>query len=303
MRTFDSIQLGSIELFCKAAELGSFSLAAEQLGVTPASVSRSIKRLEERLGVRLFSRTTRTVRLTDEGSLYWQQCQQALAQISEAELAITGNQQVPSGLLRVSIGTLYANYRLLPLLRQFTARYPQIELELSLSNRVVDIVDEAFDLAIRIGEPQDSRLIVRKLEDASVGLFATPEYLARRGTPNALDDLAEHDCLQFVLPTTGRPMPWIFADSGREFDFTPRSRLRILDDAQGCVSWGSAGGGLFQTYHFIADAAVAKGDLVEVLRSYGGRSRRFSVIYPQNRHLAARVRVFVDFMLEHLRTR
>ena len=302
MRTFDTIQLGSIELFCKAAELGGFSAAAESLGLTPASVSRSIKRLEERLGVRLFSRTTRNVRLTSEGEVYWQQCQQALEQIAEAERAITGNQKVPSGVLRISVGTLYANYRLLPHLQHFTATYPQIELELSLSNRVVDIVDEGYDLAIRIGTPQDSRLIAHKLEDATVGVFATPDYLARHGVPVSLDDLAHHDCLQFVLPTTGRAMPWIFtAPDGNELDYTFRSRLRLLDDAFGCISWGNAGGGLFQTYHFIASPAVARGELVEVLRLYGGRSRQFSVTYPQNRHLSARVRAFVDFMLERLK--
>jgi DNA-binding transcriptional LysR family regulator len=302
MRTFDPIQLGSIELFCKAAELSSFSAAAESLGLTPASVSRSIKRLEERLGVRLFSRTTRNVRLTSEGELYWQECRQALEQIAEAERAITGHQKVPSGLLRISVGTLYANYRLLPHLQHFTAAYPQIELELSLSNRVVDIVDEGYDLAIRIGTPQDSRLIAYKLEDATVGVFATPDYLARRGVPQTLDDLASHDCLQFVLPSTGRAMPWIFTTpDGKVLDYMLRSQLRLLDDALGCISWGHAGGGLFQTYHFIAGPAVARGELVEVLQEYGGRSRQFSVTYPQNRHLSARVRAFVDFMLQRLR--
>lgn len=303
MRIFDPIQLGSIELFCKAAELGSFSAAAESLGLTPASVSRSIKRLEERLGVRLFSRTTRNVRLTSEGGLYWQECRQALEQIAEAERAITGNQKVPSGPLRISAGTLYANHRLVPHLPHFTEAYPQIDLELSLSNRVVDIVDEGYDLAVRIGTPQDSRLVARKLEDATVGVFATPGYLARRGTPHTLEDLAGHDCLQFVLPSTGRAMPWIFtAPDGKEVDYPFRSQLRVLEEASGCISWGSAGGGLFQTYHFIAAAAVARGELVEVLQEYGGRSRQFSVVYPQNRHLSARVRAFVDFMLEKLRT-
>lgn len=302
IRTFDAIQLGSIEIFCKAAELGGFTAAAELLGLTPASVSRSIKRLEERLGVRLFSRTTRIVRLTSDGELYWAQCQQALEQIAEAERAITGNQKVPSGLLRISVGTLYGNYRLLPHLKHFTEAYPQIELELSLSNRVVDIVNEGYDLAIRIGTPQDSRLIARKLEDATVGVFATPEYLARRGVPETLDDLVKHDCLQFVLPTTGRAMPWIFsAPDGTHVDYVRHSRLRLLDDAFGCVSWGNASGGVFQTYHFIAGPAVAKGELIEVLQTYGGRSRQFSVTYPQNRHLSARVRAFVDFMLERLR--
>jgi DNA-binding transcriptional LysR family regulator len=298
----DAMQLGSIELFCQAAALGSFSRAAEVLGLTPASVSRSIKRLEDRLGVRLFSRTTRSVRLTREGVLYWQECRQALEQIAAAEQAMSGHQQVPSGLLRISAGTLYANYRLLPVLRHFTNAHPQVELELSLSNRVVDIIDEGYDLAIRIGTPQDSRLIAHALEDATLGIFATPDYLARRGTPATLEDLAQHDCLQFILPTTGRPMPWILrTPEGDDLDYTVRSRLRLLDDALACVSWGQAGGGLFQTYDFIAGPAVAGGDLVEVLQAYRGRSRQFSVTYPQNRHLSARVRAFVAFMRAQFR--
>lgn len=302
MRTFDPIQLGTIELFCKAAELHSFSAAAEATGLTPASVSRSIKRLEERLGIRLFARTTRSVQLTNEGALYWKECRQALDQIAEAERAITGNQMVPSGPLRISAGTLYANYRLLPILSGFTAAYPQVDLELSLSNRVVDIIEELYDVVIRIGTPQDSRLIAHKLEDASVGVFATPAYLARHGIPGTPGDLVAHDCLQFILPSTGRTMPWIFrTPAGEDVDHVFQSRFKMLDDAQGCISWGCAGGGLFQTYHFIVQPFLERGELVEVLKEHGGRSRQFSLVYPQNRHLSARVRVFVDFMLERLR--
>lgn len=301
MRSFDPVQLNSIELFCRAAELGSFTAAAESLGLTPASVSRSIKRLEERLGVRLFSRSTRSVRLTSEGELYRQECQHALEQIAEAERAITGNQKVPSGTLRISVGTLYANYRLMPLLPRFTEAYPQIDLELSISNRLVDFVDEGFDLSIRLGTPRDSRLITHKLEDAPVGIFATPDYLARRGMPRNLEDLASHDCLQFILPSTGRAMTWIFRDaSGQDVDHAFRSRRRVLDDALGCISWCCAGGGLFQIYHFIAAPMVRRGELVEVLQDFGGRSRQFSIVYPHNRHLSARVRAFVDFMRGHL---
>lgn len=126
MRSFDPVQLGSIELFCRAAELHSFTAAAELLGLTPASVSRSISRLEARLGVRLFARTTRNIRLTNEGEIYYRQCQQALEQIAEAERVITGTQKIPSGRLRVSVGTPYAHHRLLPLLPRFQAEHPQI---------------------------------------------------------------------------------------------------------------------------------------------------------------------------------
>lgn len=304
MRTFDPVQLGSIELFCRAAELGSFTAAAESLGLTPASVSRSISRLEARLGVRLFARTTRQIRLTSEGELYRQQCQQALEQIAEAERMITGTQKVPSGVLRISVGTPYAHYRLIPLLPSFQAAFPQIEVELNISNRVVDFIEEGFDLAIRLGVPQDSRLIAHPLEDASLGVFASPSYLERNGIPQEISDLNRHKCIQFILPSTGRAMPWIFKDaSGKDVDFSFRSNQRVQEDVLGAINWTKAGGGLFQIYHFIAQEAVDRGELIEVLRDAGGRVRPFSILYPQNRHLSARVRAFVDFITQAVRAR
>lgn len=296
-RTFDPVQLGSIELFCKAAELGSFTAAAEALGLTPAAVSRSISRLESRLDVRLFVRTTRQIRLTDDGEVYRTQCQQALEQIADAERAITGNQQAPSGVLRISVPTTYAHYRLLALLPKFSEAFPMIDIELDISNRNIDFVEDGYDLAIRLGEPRDSRVIARKLEDATVGVFASPAYLKRHGTPKSLEDLRKHDCIQFVLPSTGRPVPWIFRDkSGNDIDFTFHGRQRVHGDVLGCINLARAGGGVCQSYHFIATEALARGELVEVLRSAGGRSRPFSILYPQNRHMSARVRAFVDFV-------
>jgi DNA-binding transcriptional LysR family regulator len=300
-RHFEPVQLGTIELFCKAAELGSFTAAAEALGLTQGAVSRSIARLEERLGARLFQRSTRSVRLTDDGELYRSQCQQALDQIAEAERAITGHQAEPAGTLRISAPTTYGNFRLMPWLPGFSQRYPKVAIEVDISNRNVDLVDDGYDLAIRLGEPKDSRLIARKLEDATMGVFASPAYLKRAGTPAKLDDLRRHACIQFVLPSTGRPMPMIFREGGRDIDFPFTSRHRVREDVLGAVTWARAGGGLFQTYHFIAQEFMARGELVEVLQPFGGRSRPFSVLYPQNRHLSARVRAFVDFLAEQAR--
>jgi len=297
MAAVGSIQLGSIEQFCKAAELGSFTATAEFFGVTPAAVSRSISRLEQRLGVRLFSRTTRSVKVTNEGELFWKECQLALDQITEAERAITGAQTVPSGLLRISVSTAYGTHRLLPLMPKFTEAYPQIEMELSISDRIIDFVEEGFDVAIRLGIQRDSRLVAFKLEDAFLGVFATPEYLMKKGTPRSLDDLEAHDCIQYVSPNTGRPMTWLFkGEKGEEIDYPIQSRMRVLNDALGCVAWVNAGGGLYQTYNFAAADAVKRGDLVEVLHDHAGRSRPFSILYPQNRHLSAKVRAFVDFL-------
>jgi DNA-binding transcriptional LysR family regulator len=298
----DSFQLGSIEQFCKAAELGSFTATAEFFGVTPAAVSRSIGRLEQRLGVRLFSRTTRSVKVTNEGELFWKECSLALEQIAEAERAITGAQTVPSGLLRISVSAAYGTHRLLPLMPQFTAAYPQIEIELSISDKIIDFVDEGFDIAIRLGIQRDSRLVAYKLEDAALGVFATPGYLKRKGTPRVPADLEAHDCIQYISPNTGRPLIWLFRDKrGEDFDYPVKSRMRILNDALGCVAWVNAGGGLYQTYRFAAADAVRRGDLVEVMGECGGRSRPFSILYPQNRHLSAKVRAFVEFLRASLK--
>jgi DNA-binding transcriptional LysR family regulator len=148
-RNFDDLLLGSIELFCLAAELSSFTAAAAAASVTPAAVSRSVSRLEDRLGVRLFVRTTRQIRLTESGRVYFEQCRQALSQLVDAERLVTGEQAAPAGLLRISMPTPYAHYRVLPLLPKFRKLYPQVQLDVHLSNRNIDFADEGYDLAIR----------------------------------------------------------------------------------------------------------------------------------------------------------
>jgi DNA-binding transcriptional LysR family regulator len=187
-RQFEDLLLGSIELFCLAAELESFTSAATAAGVTPAAVSRSVARLETRLGVRLFVRTTRQIRLTDLGRRYFEQCQQVLRQLAEAEREATGQQVTPAGVLRISMPTPYAHYRVLPLLAEFRARYPQVTVETHLSNRNIDFADEGFDLAIRGRAPRDSSLIARKLEDAELVVVASPAYLRKAGKLNTPDD-------------------------------------------------------------------------------------------------------------------
>jgi DNA-binding transcriptional LysR family regulator len=301
-RSFEPIQLGTIELFCKAAELRSFTATAEVLGLTQGAVSRAVARLEARLGVQLFRRTTRSVQLTDDGTLYWQQCQQALDQIAEAERAITGHQQEPSGVLRISAPTTYAHHRLMPLMPGFSERYPKVTVEIDVSNRNVDFVEEGFDLAIRMGEPRDSRLVARRLEDATLGVFGAPAYLRRHGTPKVLTDLKAHTCIQFVVPSTGRPLPWALREAGHDVEHGFTSRARVHDDVLGAVHWARAGGGLVQIYHFVAGDYVRRGELVEVLRNLGGRTRPFSLLYPQNRHLSARVRALADHLVTAVKT-
>ncbi|WP_375739013.1 LysR substrate-binding domain-containing protein [Pseudomonas boanensis] len=297
-RQFDDVLLGSIELFCLAAEIGSFTGAALAAGVTPAAVSRSVSRLEERLGARLFVRTTRSIRLTEGGRAYHQQCRSALNQMLEAERELMGQQQEPTGTLRISLPTTYGHYRILPLLPEFRRRCPQVKVDINLSNRNIDFVDEGYDMAIRVRAQPDSGLIARHLEDASLVVVATPEYLASAGVPQHLDDLARHECIQFELPSSGRRISWLFTDSGAPCEILGEGAYVCSDDVLGGVTLAKYGAGLFQTYRFIVERELADGSLVEVLQSYAGRSRPYTLLYPHGRHVPLRLRAFIEFLME-----
>ena len=299
-RNFDDMQLGSIELFCLAAEQASFTGAANIAGVTPAAVSRSIGRLEERLGVRLFVRTTRQIRLTDGGRRYYEQCRQALLQLVEAEREVTGGQAAPAGTLRISAPTPYAHYRLLPLLPQFRQRYPDVTVEVHVSNRNIDFAGESYDIAIRGRDPADSSLIARKLEDAELVLVAAPSYLQRAGTPATLDALQAHECIQFDLPSTGRKIPWPFQVDGKTVDVATSGGYTCSEDVLGIVTLARSGAGIVQTYRFIVEQDLKSGALLELLPRHGGTSRPFILLYPHARHLSLRVRTFVDFLIGKL---
>ena len=298
-RHFDDIQLGSIELFCLAAEAGSFSAAALEAGVTPAAVSRSISRLEERLAVRLFVRTTRSIRLTEAGRAYFEQCRQALAQLIEAEREAMGKQSQAAGTLRLSLPTTYGHHRILPLLPLFRARHPDVKVDIHLSNRNIDFVSEGYDMAIRVRALPDSGLIARHLEDAALVVVATKAYLAAKGIPVTLDDLALHDCIQFELPSSGRRIPWLFLDQDKELDILAQGGYCLSEDVLGGVTLAKNGAGLFQTYKFVVEKELQSGELVQVLTPYQGRSRPFTLLYPHNRHIPLRLRAFIDFLMEY----
>ncbi|SPO65339.1 LysR family transcriptional regulator [Pseudomonas sp. JV241A] len=297
-RHFDDLQLGSIELFCLAAETSSFTGAATLAGVTPAAVSRSVARLEERLGVRLFVRTTRQMRLTEGGRSYYAQCRQALSQLVEAERAVSGGQAVPSGLLRISVPTPYAHYRLLPRLARFRQLYPQVQIDIHASNRNIDFADEGYDLAIRGREPADSSLIARRLEDAELVIVATPEYLRVAGTPQTPQDLAAHECIQFELPSSGRKVPWSFLVGGKREELEVSGGITCLEDFLATVTLVKSGAGLMQAYRFTVQQELDSGQLLEVLTPYGGTSRPFILLYPHARHVPLRVRAFIDFLTQ-----
>lgn len=299
-RQFDDVRLGSIELFCLTAQHQGFTRAAKAAGLTAAAVSRSVARLEERLGVRLLMRTTRQVRLTDVGQRYYEQCRQALGQLSEAEREASGQQVKPAGLVRLSLPTSYGHHRVLPLLPAFRRRHPEIEIEVSLSNRNVDFTDEGFDLAVRGRTPPDSGLVARKLEDADLLIAASPAYLKRHRPPRTPEDLARHDCIQFVLPSSGQLVPWLLQRDGRTIEWVTGGPLRCTDDILAPITLARAGGGLVQTYRFLVEDDLRDGRLVEVLPEHAGASRPFSLIYPARRHMPLRVRVLIDYLVAAL---
>lgn len=297
-RQFDDVLLGSIELFCLAAESGNFTAAASIAGVTPAAVSRSVSRLEKRLGVRLFVRSTRSSRLTEAGREYFEQCRAALQQLVEAERKVTGEQVQPSGTIRISAPTTYGHHRLLPLLPAFRAQYPLIRVEVHVSNRNVDFREENFDVAIRLRAQPDSTMVARHLEDAELVVVASPGYFQRAGRPTTLADLAQHECIQFDLPSSGRQIAWLFMEDGREKEVFSTGHYNCAEDVLAGVTLAKAGAGLFQAYRFTVEKELANGELVEVLQPFGGRSRPVSLMYPHGRLLPSRVRAFIDFLAE-----
>lgn len=294
---FYSHNIGSIQIFCKAAELESFTAAAHFLGITPAAVSRSVARIEDRLGVRLFARSTRRIRLTDDGKLYFGECIQALRHIEDVENVITGNLGVPKGKLRISMPTTYAHCRVMPAIVKYRRLYKDVEFEINISNKNIDFIEEGYDLAIRRGEPKDSRLIARKLESAALGVYASAEYLKQRGVPKTYRDLDHHDCIQFIMPATGKALPWVLVDNGQEVIHDFEDSVKFSGDVLGCMSYAAAGGGLFQTYDFVAKQPQYA-DMVEVLQSYRGEHRPFSLVYHQNKRVSAKVRAFIDVLMK-----
>jgi len=288
--------LPNLEAFCRTFETGSFSKAAQLCGVTPQATSRSVARLEHALGVTLFRRTTRSLSPTKAAREYYERCARALALLSEGEKQLEQRGGIAEGQVRISVPTTYGHYRLLPALASFGERYPKIKVDVGVSNQNVDLVRDGFDLAIRRGTIADKTLIARKLGDFSLGVYASSAYLARAGTPKTLEELARHECVTFVMPSSGRALRWAFA-GGKSF--LPEARYRCLDDALGVISLCRAGLGLVQVFDFLVEELVQRGELVEVLAQLRGHSRAFSLVYPKPVKPTPAVRALIDFIVQH----
>lgn len=286
-----------IATFVEAARQASFSGAAKALGLTPGSVSQNIKHLEEQLGVRLFARTTRTVQLTPEGARYLARCAPALDALSEANTAVRDEQQALSGRLRITSTTAFGRMHLLPVIADFMALHPEIEIELSLSDKFVDLVTDGFDVAIRGGILPVNEYISRLLLPVTMLVCASPAYAARNGLPANLDDLAGHSLIGMRSNSSQQVLAWEFSsqESGgvERLDISPRI---VVNDPEAAALAAIAGTGLAQVGSNIVLPKVATGSLVLGLTEKAIRSRGLYAVYPSRRFITHRLSAFVSFV-------
>ncbi|HGF6045111.1 TPA: LysR family transcriptional regulator [Enterobacter hormaechei] len=291
--------LKDIPVFVASVEAGSFAQAAVRLHLSRSAVGKSIARLEERLGVRLFHRTTRSQRLTDNGALFYERCLRALEEIRGAESQLeTGKHQV-NGRLRVAVPVLFGRQCIAPLLIELAQEHPGLELEMSFSDRVVDLVEEGFDMAVRNGALADSSVLVaRRLGEHRMVLCAAPDYLFKNGQPQTVDDLRLHTAINYTR--AGRVLPWQLMDyDGTSRTFIPRSSLN-MDDLQAICDAALAGHGLAWLPCWMVIKEIQQGDLVPLLKQ--APDVRFDVhaVWQQTPHLPLRVRIAIDMLVKRL---
>lgn len=291
------MDLNAVQLLLKVAELRSFTLAARATGLTQSGLSRAIARLERELRTRLLNRNTRSVSLTPDGTLLRDQCAPLLAGLEDAERELLDRRCEPSGVLRLTAPSAFGRIVLLPLLGELSQRYPQLHIESTLSDRVVDIVEDGFDLAVRTGRIDDQRMIARPLRATRWTCVATPAYLARRGVPQHLDDLASHDCLAVRNPRDGKLVAWQFIDTGRPRDVEASGRL-IFDNGDALLEAARLGLGVAQLMDFAVADDLAAGRLIEVLQPFAGRQREIAIVYPPSRQRSPRITAFTQILFE-----
>jgi DNA-binding transcriptional LysR family regulator len=288
-------RLDEIRAFVAVAEAKSFTQGARKLGVSGAQASKLVARLENRLGARLLNRTTRDVSLTDTGLAYLERARDLLEGFDALDDAVRDQHQGPTGVLKVSAPVSFGRNQLTPALLAFAAGCPAVSLDVQFSDRMVNLVEEGFDVAVRIGQLADSSLVARRLAEVRMVTCASPDYLARAGTPQTPADLAGHEC---VLDTNMRdPLVWRFGSAAEHQDVRVHGRLRF-NGADHCVAAGIVGHGVLRTPDFAAAEPLREGRLTPLLCAYEAETIHVYAVYPHARHLAAKVRAFVDFLAQ-----
>jgi DNA-binding transcriptional LysR family regulator len=297
---FDGRVLAGVSVLAAVVEGGSFVRAADALGLSGSGVSRAIARLESRLGIRLFDRTTRSLKLTDAGARFYREVGPLLEGIDDAAGAASGSAAVVRGRLRINVDPFFARLMLAPRLAELSRRYPELELELLTRDGIGDLVAEGIDLALRFGEPPGASPVARLLLKTRILTVASPGYLKRHGTPKAPADLAGHACIQFRDPLTGRPFPWEFHRKRRVLKVDVGGPFVMTDVGtmlEACV----AGAGIAQVMEFGAMDFLYRNKLVELFPDWPDETFPLYVFHPSRHHVPAKVRAFIDFCSEMIK--
>lgn len=289
--------LSAMAVFARVVEAGGFSRAAASLGISKSAVSKQVSRLEDRFGTRLLNRTTRRISLTEAGERVLEHSRRAVAEFEAAEAEVGAHRDTPSGLLRVSVGVSFGQTELAPRLAEFLDGCPDLSIDLVLNDRRVDLVEEGYDVALRIGTLQDSSMMARRIAPIRRITAASPSYLARRGEPESPSDLSAHSCLGYSYLNGGTA--WDF--SGPSGDLRHRFAPRMLSNNGNALTAAAVGGlGVVQVPTFILGRSLGAGEVVEILPDFRPPPIGLYVVYPAGRPLAAKVRYFIDFCVETL---
>tara|TARA_B100001063_G_scaffold246518_1_gene286081 strand:- start:1284 stop:2219 length:936 start_codon:yes stop_codon:yes gene_type:complete len=292
MEQFD---LNEIAIFVKVVDAGSFTGAAKSLGLPKSTVSRKITQLEERLGVRLLQRTTRTLSLTDTGSAYYNQCSRIIGDVEEANIAVTEMQSKPQGLLRITAPMLFGAEVLSDLISEFLQANPEIQLDVVLTDQPLDLIQEGIDVAFRVGHLADSSLIARSLGNIQTVTCASPAYIEKNGSPAHPNELLEHVTMSWKARNI-----WEY-DTPEAVSVDLRSKV-IVNDALSMRKMALNGLGISRLPAFLCADDIKQGRLLPLLCDWSNKSTPIHALYPSNRHLSVKVRSFVDFIVEALRT-
>lgn len=289
------VNLNEALVFARVVQAGSFTAAARLLGMPKSSVSKKVADLEERLGVRLLQRTTRTLGLTDAGRVYFERCARIIDELEEADQAVAELQAAPRGVLRVTVPLSFGV--LGSIVAGFLSEHPGVQVEMVCTDKLVDLVQDGFDVAIRAGPLQDSSLVARKLGTIKRVLVASPAYLRKRGSPRAPEDLAEHACIAFG----GGPTPalWCLEFEGRRRDVRVSPRFTV-NDFEMMIDAARAGVGIAWVMDFLAANELREGRLRHVLPEWCSVETPVHAVYPTVRHLSPKVVRFIDCLREHL---
>ena len=289
--------LGSLNAFVRAAETRSFTVAGRQLGVSSSAIGKSVARMEERLGVRLFHRSTRSITLTAEGALFLDRCRRIVSEIEAAELELSQTHEAPRGTLRV--GLPLVGMLMIPTLAAFMRTYPEIMLDLDFSDRIIDVIEEGFDAVVRFADAGDTRLMSRALGTYRRRLVAAPAYLAAKGVPKTPDDLKAHACLHHRFPTSRRFEQWPLPPEQASVEIE-LPKTAVASTLEPLIYMAEQGLGIAYLPDFAIGRQLREGLLVTVLDDYTDRSGPLRVLWPSSRHLAPKLRAFVDFLAANL---